>query len=113
MSRLLFVIVIVMLLLQSVAVSGQGTESGHLYAVLVNGAGNRLTNHEPQYGSWPEQLGEQWTFTDANCVVLGINDVTVENQRLSVIWTVSGVRQQTTGAHSVYIERCAERSGKS
>lgn len=46
MRRLLLVIVMAVLLLQNATLSAQGTGHGHLYAVLVNGGRNRLTNHE-------------------------------------------------------------------
>ena len=46
MRRLLLVIVMAVLLLQNATLSAQGTDHGHLYAVLVNGGRNRLTNHE-------------------------------------------------------------------
>ena len=35
-----------LVMLQSVSVCSQNVEKGHLYAVLVNGGRNRLTNHE-------------------------------------------------------------------
>lgn len=69
-------------------------------------------NESPQYASWPEELGEQWTFGNANNGTLGIKEVRsdeMESDRSSDIWTVSGVRQQNAKAHAVYIER---RGGK-
>ena len=63
------------------------------------------TNETPQYGSWPEQLGEQWTFTNTNQGTLGIDEVKTEDQEQPAIWTVSGIRQQKAKTHSVYIER--------
>ena len=70
------------------------------------------TNETPHYGSWPEQLGQQWTFTDAYLGTLGVEEVKSEGmngEKPSAIWSVSGVRQQHAKAHSVYIER---RGGK-
>ena len=66
----------------------------------------------PQYVSWPEQLGQQWTFKHAYLGTLGIEEVKNEemnNEKASAIWSVSGIRQQHAKAHSVYIER---RGGK-
>ena len=66
----------------------------------------------PQYGSWPEQLGEQWTFTDAYQGTMEISEVKIEEAKSdgsSAIWTVSGVRQQKARTHAVYLER---RGGK-
>lgn len=66
----------------------------------------------PQYASWPEQLGQQWTFTHAYLGTLGVEEVKSEeknSEKVSAIWSVSGVRQQDIKAHSVYIER---RGGK-
>lgn len=72
-------------------------------------ARNHDRNDEtPQYGSWPEQLGEQWTFADACRGTLGINEMrgdNVKRESSSAIWTVSGVRQQKARAHAVYLER--------
>jgi hypothetical protein len=171
------------------AVQAQGTGTTHLYAVIVNGGRNRLTNHErywndcaflyqtlrqtyhvpkrnitvlmsdgglpyedmlrddgrgfisspedldgdgqvsmveafeyarshdraketPQYASWPEQLGEQWTFANANSGTLGIREMNSEemaNDKPAGIWTISGIRRQDANTHDVYIER---RAGK-
>ena len=64
-------------------------------------------NETPQYGSWPIELGEQWTFTNANNGTLGIKEVRsdeVNSKKSAGIWSVSGIRQQHTKAHAVYIE---------
>ena len=66
----------------------------------------------PQYASWPEQLGEQWTFANANSGTLGIREMNSEemaNDKPAGIWTVSGIRRQDANTHDVYIER---RAGK-
>ena len=70
------------------------------------------TNETPQYGSWPEEMGELWTFTDACHGTLGIVEVKndeVKSGELPAIWTVSGIRRQKAGAHALYLER---RGGK-
>ena len=69
-------------------------------------------NETPQYCSWPQELGEQWTFANANDGTLGIKEVRSDemySEKSAGIWSVSGIRQQHAKAHSVYIER---RRGK-
>ena len=69
-------------------------------------------NETPQYCSWPQELGEQWTFANANDGTLGIKEVRSDemySEKSAGIWSVSGIRQQHAKAHSVYIER---RGGK-
>lgn len=103
------------------AVNGADTE-GNLIAADTNGDGqvsmreafeyaqsHDRTRETPQYDSWPEYLGDQWTFADASQGILGIDEVKTEDQEPTAIWTVSGIRQQHAKAHSIYIER---RGGK-
>lgn len=69
----------------------------------------------PQYGSWPEQLGEQWTFADANRGTMGISEVKGEaakSEGASAIWTISGVRQKKASGHAIYLERRGEEVRK-
>ena len=66
----------------------------------------------PQFASWPEQLGEQWTFAHADSGTLGVREVRSEEtggDKPAGIWTISGIRRQDANAHDVYIER---RAGK-
>ena len=69
-------------------------------------------NETPQYASWPEQLGEQWTFAKANLGTLGIREVQTESKRPEEIWTLSGVRCQDTSKHAVYILRKGGKTRK-
>ena len=69
-------------------------------------------NETPQYASWPEQLGEQWTFAKANLGTLGIREVQTESKRPEEIWTLSGVRCQDTSKHAVYILRQGGKTRK-
>ena len=46
MNKLMRALMMALVMLQSVSVCSQNVEKGHLYAVLVNGGRNRLTNHE-------------------------------------------------------------------
>lgn len=109
------------------AVNGADTEGNRITAD-ANGDGqvsmaeafeyarsHDCVNESPQYASWPEQLGEQWTFADAYLGTLGIREVKseeVESDGFSAIWTVSGVRRQNAKAHAVYIERCGGKVKK-
>lgn len=66
-------------------------------------------NETPQYGSWPELLGEQWSFGNANGGTVGIAEVRSAEDR-SESWSVSGIRlQQKERTGGVYLER---RGGK-
>ena len=69
-------------------------------------------NETPQYVSWPEQLGEQWTFAKANFGTLGIREVQTEGNEPEEIWTLSGVRRQDTSKHAVYIMRQGGKTRK-
>ena len=69
-------------------------------------------NETPQYASWPEQLGEQWTFAKANLGTLGIREVQAESNGPEEIWTLSGVRCQDTSKHAVYILRQGGKTKK-
>ena len=69
-------------------------------------------NETPQYASWPEQLGEQWTFAKANLGTLGIREVQTESNGPEEIWTLSGVRCQDTSKHAVYILRKGGKTRK-
>lgn len=69
-------------------------------------------NETPQYASWPEQLGEQWTFAKANLGTLGIREVQAESNGPEEIWTLSGVRCQDTSKHTVYILRQGGKTRK-
>lgn len=69
-------------------------------------------NETPQYASWPEQLGEQWTFAKASLGTLGIREVQTESNRPEEIWTLSGVRCQDTSKHAVYILRQGGKTRK-
>lgn len=46
MNKLARVVIMTLVLMQGVCVCSQNMDAGHLYAVLVNGGRNRLTNHE-------------------------------------------------------------------
>ena len=46
MNKLARALMMALVMLQSVSVCSQNVDKGHLYAVLVNGGRNRLTNHE-------------------------------------------------------------------
>jgi hypothetical protein len=69
-------------------------------------------NETPQYASWPEQLGEQWTFAKAHLGTLGIREVQTESNVSEEIWTLSGVRRQDTSKHAVYILRQGGKTRK-
>ena len=69
-------------------------------------------NETPQYASWPEQLGEQWTFAKANLGTLGIEEVQAESNEPEEIWSLSGVRCQDTSKHAVYILRKGGKTRK-
>ena len=69
-------------------------------------------NENPQYASWPEQLGEQWTFAKANLGTLGIEEVQAESNGPEEIWSLSGVRCQDTSKHAVYILRKGGKTRK-
>ena len=69
-------------------------------------------NETPQYASWPEQLGKQWTFAKANLGTLGIREVQTESKGPEEIWTLSGVRCQDTSKHAVYILRQGGKTRK-
>ena len=69
-------------------------------------------NETPQYASWPEQLGEQWTFAKASLGTLGIREVQTESNGPEEIWTLSGVRCQDTSKHAVYILRKGGKTRK-
>ena len=46
MNKLARVVIMTLVLMHGVSVCSQSMDAGHLYAVLVNGGRNRLTNHE-------------------------------------------------------------------
>ena len=46
MNKLVRVMMMTLMMLQSVCVYSQNEDTKHLYAVLVNGGRNRMTNHE-------------------------------------------------------------------
>ena len=69
-------------------------------------------NETPQYASWPEQLGKQWTCAKANLGTLGIREVQTESKGPEEIWTLSGVRCQDTSKHAVYILRQGGKTRK-
>ena len=63
-------------------------------------------NETPQYASWPEELGEQWTFRNACSGTLGIKEVRVEGEKEErSVWTLSGLRRAETSHGGVYILR--------
>ena len=72
---------------------------------------DRMTE-TPQYASWPEQLGEQWTFPKAFSGAMGILEVETTEQKPSEIWTLSGQRRDDTDGHAVYIQRKGGKTRK-
>ena len=69
--------------------------------------------HEtPQYASWPEQLGQQWTFPHAFSGTLGVQEVETPEQQPSEIWTLSGQRRSSADGHAVYIQRKGGKTRK-
>ena len=77
-------------------------------AFLYAQAHDRL--HEtPQYGSWPEQLGEQWSFSQALSGTLGICEMEISDESPAEVFTLSGQRRNQADGHAVYILR---KSGK-
>ena len=69
-------------------------------------------NETPQYASWPEQLGDQWTFGDANGGTVESREVKREemnSEEPSAVWSVSGIRRQKVDVPAVSLER---RGGK-
>jgi hypothetical protein len=69
--------------------------------------------HEtPQYASWPEQLGRQWTFPHALSGTLGVQEVEMPEQQSSEIWTLSGQRRSSADGHAVYIQRKGGKTRK-
>lgn len=69
-------------------------------------------NETPQYASWPEQLGEQWTFPKAFSGAMGILEIEMTEQKPSEIWTLSGQRRDDTDGHAVYIQRKGGKTRK-
>ena len=73
-------------------------------AFLYAQAHDRL--HEtPQYASWPEQLGEQWTFPHALSGTLGIQEIEAADENPAEVWTLSGQRRSKADGHAIYIQR--------
>ena len=66
----------------------------------------------PLYASWPEQLGQQWTFTHALSGTVGISEVKMAEQESPVIWTLSGQRREKADGHAVYIQRKGGKARK-
>lgn len=59
----------------------------------------------PQYASWPESLGEQWTIASSLSGELGVHEIKTSDEPPSAIWTLSGQRSGSVNGHSVYIQR--------
>ena len=66
----------------------------------------------PQYASWPEQLGQQWTFTHAYHGTMGISEVEATEQKPSEVWTLSGQRRSSPDGHAIYIQRKGGKTRK-
>ena len=69
-------------------------------------------NETPQYASWPEELGGQWTFAGAFNGTLGISERTEDGPDSPGLWTLSGQRRQEAKGHAVYILREKGRTRK-
>ncbi|MBO7044772.1 MAG: hypothetical protein J6W38_00220, partial [Prevotella sp.] len=69
-------------------------------------------NETPQYASWPEQLGWQWTFSHALFGTMGVREVKMTDQRPSAIWTLSGQRRDKADGHAIYIQRKGGKTRK-
>ena len=59
----------------------------------------------PQYSSWPEELGRQWTFAQAYSGLMGISEVEMAEPDPSAIWTLTGQRRSNIDNHAIYIQR--------
>ena len=69
--------------------------------------------HEtPQYASWPEQLGEQWSFSQALTGTLGIHEVETPDDKPTELWTLSGQRRNLADRHAIYIQRKGGKTRK-
>lgn len=66
----------------------------------------------PQYASWPEQLGEEWTFQRALSSTVGVREVETTEQKPTAIWTLSGQRRSSADGHSIYIQRKGGKTKK-
>lgn len=73
-------------------------------AFLYAQAHDRL-NETPQYSSWPEQLGELWTFPHVLSGTSGVREVEMKDERPTEVWTLSGQRRNRADGHAVYIQR--------
>jgi len=69
--------------------------------------------HEtPQYASWPEQLGEQWSFNYALTGTLGIQEMEICDEKQTEVWTLSGQRRTEADGHAFYIQRKGGKTKK-
>ena len=91
--------------------SNRDGEVSMLEAFMYAHAHDRVSE-TPQYVSWPEQLGQQWTFTHANSGMLGISEVETTEQEPSTVWTLSGQRRSSPDGHAVYILRKGGKTRK-
>lgn len=66
----------------------------------------------PQYASWPDALGEQWTFARANSGTMGIREIHQDEQAAESIWTLSGTHRHDAPGHAVYILRQGGKTKK-
>lgn len=66
----------------------------------------------PQYASWPEQLGEQWTVTHALSGTLGIQEIETADENPAEMWTLSGQRRTQADGHAIYIQRKGGKTRK-
>ena len=69
-------------------------------------------NETPQYVSWPEQLGERWTFPHALSGTMGVREVEMTEQGPSAVWTLSGQRRGKADGHTIYIQRKGGKTRK-
>ena len=73
MRSLMTVFTIAALLLQQTPVRAQGSGQEHLYAVLINGGRNKLTNHERYWNDWSflyRTLSQTYRVPKRNITVL-------------------------------------------
>ena len=66
----------------------------------------------PQYASWPEQLGEQWTFPYALSGSMGVCEVEMTEQEPLAVWTLSGQHRNKADGHAIYIQRQGGKTRK-
>ena len=66
----------------------------------------------PQYASWPEQLGEQWTFQRALSSTVDIREVETSEQNATAVWTLYGQRRSRADGHAIYIQRKGGKTRK-